>query len=182
VSTSGEPYSGGRIHPFANRQGPHPPVYKQAGDTSTRVQTGRECIHPPGALSDGGSFRIHSVLVLTGYAVLNEKDKQYDETDERHQPDQQPQSAAAGVMQAPDRYGQRGNEDPQRIEHAQETGTAQKTFHDAYRRGNDDVEQSEHPVFGSSGAAGKDRIVSQYFQVPVHIPSMFFPGFGDVIY
>lgn len=56
-------------------------------------------------MSNGGFFRIGTVLVMTVVAALDHEDKQYDETDQRYKRDQYPQAAAVGVLQAPDRYG-----------------------------------------------------------------------------
>jgi hypothetical protein len=36
------------------------------------------------------------------------------------------------------------------------------------QKADDEVEQEEHPVFLSAGSAAENRVLPQYFQIPVH--------------
>src|ERR1700681_345714 len=64
-----------------------------------------------------------SIGVLPRLAIDQQENQQHNTTDQRHQLDQYPPSAAAGVMQPSDGDGKRGNQHSQRVNAGQYSKT-----------------------------------------------------------
>ncbi|VXA85285.1 hypothetical protein AERO8C_20409 [Aeromonas veronii] len=120
----------------------------------------------------GGRFGIITEAVWPLLTVANHKVDKHQGADNGDKPEQQPPSAAVGIVQATGRHRQRWQQHRQRIDGADQLiVAANQLVHHAEQQHNDDVAQHEHPVFGATGPPAEYRILLEDRDVPVHCAS-----------
>ena len=101
-------WNGTRVGPTAAVERAHSDRARSGSKGSARV-------------SFRSSFRVRTILIVAGRAVLRRKDNKDDHADEWNAVDKDPPTAAVSVMKPPHRHGYAWNQDGQRVDAAQQT-------------------------------------------------------------
>jgi hypothetical protein len=119
-------------------------------------------------------------LVGAGLAVGDVEDDENDRSDEWNKSDENPPSAAAGVMETADGECDKRKNDGQGVEAGEDpvavlAAESEGSFDQAQDDEGDDVEEHKHPVGFAAGAALEVDVVFPSVEIPVHreMPFLF---------
>src|SRR5258705_1936727 len=119
-------------------------------------------------------LRIGAEPVLAAFALHDRENEEDDSADQWNHSDEQPPSAASDVVQPPHgnrEPGYEGRDHVECCENAKADGFVRDARHrieDDEAKRDEDGEEREHPVFGPARAAGENRVLLQYRQIPTH--------------
>lgn len=119
-------------------------------------------------------FRIWSVLIVPGRAVLHHENKQHDGANDGHERNEQPPSTAVSVVKTPHGDSKTWNEDAKRINAAQQPSGTHDSIYYTENETDNNIEQHKIPVLSSPGPALKYCIFLQNLKIPVQTDPSFF--------